>query len=63
MENFIKFLHDRYIFDDPEDILQAVGEYLEYKAEETLREEPYATTSAQRYRDAAMEVFRIQYDD
>lgn len=63
MKKFVEYMRDRCIPGDADDILQLVGEYLEDKADETLMEEPYATNTAQRYRDAAREVFDILYDE
>jgi len=63
MKKFSEYLKDRNMFDDVDDIIAAVSDYLEDKADETEREEPYATNSINRMREAAAEVRNIEYDE
>lgn len=56
-----KIMNDNYIF-EPEmiDAIQFVQDLLELRADETERDEPYATNSIQLLRDAAREVWYLQ---
>ena len=59
MKTFAEYLKERFILEDPDDIIDAVHDYLADMADELEKEEPYATKSIQRLRDAAYEVFCI----
>ena len=63
MKKFSEYLKDRNMFDDVDDIIAAVSDYLEDKADETEREESYATNRINRMREAAAEVRNIEYDE
>lgn len=63
MKKFEEFVKERYLVDDPDDILLAVADYLDEKAEEIEREEPYATNTVRRLHEAAREVWKLQYDE
>lgn len=56
-----KIMNDNYIF-EPEvvDAIQFVQDFLELRADEIEKNEPYATNSIQLLRDAAREVWYLQ---
>jgi hypothetical protein len=56
-----KIMSDNYIFNsDWMDAIQFVQDLLEFKAEELEKNEPYATNTIRRLKDAAHEVFELQ---
>lgn len=62
-KNFDQILERHGIYgEDAEEILYAVQEMLEYTAEETKKNEPYATNSIKRMKTAAREVFNLTID-
>lgn len=62
-EKFEKILNEHGIYgEDPEDILYAVHDMLEFVANETREKEPYATNSIDRLEKAAYEVFNLASD-
>ena len=48
--------------DDPDEIVRTVAEYLDDKADEIEKTEPYATKTIERIRSAAREVREIEYE-
>ena len=56
---FREYCKELGLVDDHEEILQAVSDYLEDVADETEAEEPYATNTIKRLREAAREVKSI----
>lgn len=62
MENFKEFLEKRLILEDPEEIIDAVRDYLLDKADEIEQNEPYAINTIRRIREAAHEVYDILND-
>ena len=59
-EKFKSILNEHGIYgEDIEEILYAVQEMLEYVADKTKKEEPYATNSIDRLEKAAYEVFSL----
>ena len=56
-----KIMSDNYIF-EPEvaDAIQFVQDLLEFEAKELEKNEPYATNTIRRLRDAAHEVWELQ---
>ena len=63
MKKFSEYLADRNMIDSMEDIIGVISDYLEDKADETEKEEPYATNSINQMREAAAEVRNIEYDE
>ena len=62
-EKFKEILEKHGIYgEDPEEILYAVEDMLEFVANETRREEPYAINSIDRLEKAAYEVFNLASD-
>lgn len=62
-EKFDEILKRHGIYgEDVEDILYSVRDILEYVAEETRKNEPYATNSIDRLEMAAREVFDLSID-
>lgn len=59
-KNLSKYLAERYIVDSPEEIIDAIVNYLYDKADEIEREEPYAVNSIRKIREAAYEVSNIE---
>jgi hypothetical protein len=56
-----KIMSENYIFpSEVDDAIQFVQDLLEFKAKELERDEPYATNSIRRLRDAAHEVWDLQ---
>lgn len=56
-----KIMSDNYIFNsDWMDAIQFVQDLLEFKAKELEENEPYATNTIRRLRDAAHEVWELQ---
>jgi hypothetical protein len=57
-----KVMSDNYIFFESEvsDSIQFVQDLLEFKAKELEKNEPYATNTIRRLRDAAHEVWELQ---
>ncbi len=59
-EKFESILKDHGIYgEDVEEILYAVSEMLDYMADKTREEEPYATNTIDRIEAAAREVFDL----
>ena len=62
-EKFEEILQEHGIFgEDPEEILYAVQDMLEFVADKTKREEPYAVNNIDRLEKAAYEVFSLAGD-
>lgn len=64
-EKFEKILEDYHIFgmsNKLDDVLSAVVDMLEAKADDIEIKEPYATVSIKRLRDAASEVTDLTYE-
>lgn len=62
-EKFDEILKRHGIYgEDVEEILYSVQEMLKYVAEETKKNEPYATNSIERMETAACEVFSLSID-
>ncbi len=56
-----KIMKDNYIFDSEiDDTIQFVQDLLEFKAKELEKNEPYATNTIRRLKDAAHEVWGLQ---
>ena len=56
-----KIMSDNYIFEsEVDDAIQFVQDLLEFKAKELEENEPYATNTIRRLRDAAHEVWELQ---
>lgn len=55
-----KIMKDNYIFSDLDDAIQFVQDLLEFKAKELEKNEPYATNTIRRLKDAAHEVWELQ---
>ena len=56
-----KIMHDNYMFEsEVDDAIQFVQDLLEFKAKEIEQNEPYATNTIRRLRDAAHEVWDLQ---
>ena len=56
-----KIMQENYIFpSELDDAIQFVQDLLEFKADELEKNEPYATRTIQRLRDAAHEVWDLQ---
>lgn len=56
-----KIMSENYIFDsEVYDAIQFVQDLLEFKAKELEENEPYATNTIRRLRDAAHEVWELQ---
>ena len=56
-----KIMSDNYIFEsEVDDAIQFVQDLLELKAKELEENEPYATNTIRRLRDAAHEVWELQ---
>lgn len=56
-----KIMADNYIFEsEVDDAIQFVQDLLEFKAKELEENEPYATNTIRRLRDAAHEVWELQ---
>ena len=54
-------MEENYIFpSEVDDAIQFVQDLLEFKAKELERDEPYATNTIRRLRDAAHEVWELQ---
>ena len=62
MKTFAEYLKERFMVDDPDEIVRAVSEFLDDKADEIEKTEPYATKTIARIRAAAEEVREIEYD-
>lgn len=63
MKSFAEYLKERFMVDDPDEIVRTVAEYLDDKADEIEKTEPYATKTIERIRSAAREVREIEYDE
>lgn len=62
-EKFDEILKSHGIYgEDVEKVLYSVQEMLEYVAEETKKNEPYAINSIERMETAAQEVFNLTID-
>lgn len=62
-EKFEAILNEHGIYgEDPEEILYAVEDMLEFVANETRKKEPYAVNSIDRLEKAAYEVFNLATD-
>ena len=62
-EKFDEILKNHGVYEeDVEEILYAVQDMLEYVAEETRKNEPYATSSINRLETAAHEVSNLSTD-
>lgn len=61
-EKFNQILEKHGIYEDVEEILYAVSDMLEFVAEETRKNEPYATNSIERAKTAAHEVWSLSND-
>lgn len=62
-EKFNEILKNHGIYEeDVEEILYAVQDMLEYVAEETKRNEPYATNSIERMEMAASEIYNLSIE-
>lgn len=56
-----KIMKENYIFpSEVDDAIQFVQDLLEFKADELEKNEPYATNSIRRLREAAHEVWELQ---
>lgn len=56
-----KIMEENYIFpSEVDDAIQFVQDMLEFKAKELEKNEPYATNTIRRLRDAAHEVWELQ---
>jgi hypothetical protein len=56
-----KIMEENYIFpSEVDDAIQFVQDLLEFKAKELEENEPYATNTIRRLRDAAHEVWELQ---
>lgn len=56
-----KIMEENYIFQsEVDDAIQFVQDLLEFQAKELEKNEPYATNTIRRLRDAAHEVFGLQ---
>ena len=56
-----KIMEENYIFpSEVDDAIQFVQDLLEFKAKETEKNEPYATKTIRRLRDAAYDVWELQ---
>lgn len=56
-----KIMEENYIFpSEVDDVIQFVQDLLEFKAKELEENEPYATNTIRRLRDAADEVWELQ---
>ena len=56
-----KIMSENYIFESElDDAIQFVQDLLEFQAKEIEQNEPYATNSIRRLRDAAHEVWELQ---
>ena len=56
-----KIMSENYIFDsEVDDAIQFVQDLLEFKAKELEQNEPYATNTIRRLKDAAHEVWELQ---
>lgn len=56
-----KIMGENYIFpSEVDDAIQFVQDLLEFKAKELEKNEPYATNTIRRLRDAAHEVWELQ---
>lgn len=62
MKKFSEYLKEKFMVDDPVEIINVVADYLEDKAKDTEENEPYATRSIDRLKMAAYEVRNIEYD-
>lgn len=58
-EEFKKILAKHGIYEEPEDVLNAVSDMLDYAADEMKARESYAVNSIKRLRNAAYEVFSL----
>lgn len=59
MKSFTEYLKDHAVFEDGTDIACIVSEYLEDYADETEKNEPYATRSIEEARKTAKVVYSI----
>jgi hypothetical protein len=56
-----KIMSDNYVFDSEiDDTIQFVQDLIEFKAKELEKNEPYATNTIRRLKDAAHEVWGLQ---
>lgn len=56
-----KIMADNYIFEsEVDDAIQFVQDLLEFRADEIEKNEPYATNTIRRLREAAHEVWELQ---
>lgn len=56
-----KIMADNYIFEsEVDDVIQFVHDLLEFQANEIEKNEPYATNTIRRLREAAHEVWELQ---
>ena len=64
LEKFKEILNERGIYgEDPEEILYAVSDLLEYAAEQTKEKEPYATNTIANLKKAAYEVWNLSQEE
>lgn len=63
MKKFKEYLNERALWeDDAEAIIDAVSVYLEDKALEIEKDEPYAINTIEEYRTAARRVYDIMWE-
>ena len=55
-----KIMKENCIFNDLDDVIQFVQDLLGFKADEIEKNEPYATKTIRRLREAAHEVWELQ---
>ena len=61
-ERFETMLEERYSIDNPDEIIEAVSDFLKEEADRIEEAEPYATNTIKRYRDAADIVYFMLED-
>lgn len=61
-EKFEKMLNDACMFDDPDEIVEVVSDFLEDEANRIEVEEPYAVNTIREYRATARMVYNMLND-